>query len=215
MAALVAVFVLGNLLLVTPAFASTASDQRVPAGANVCWPFWPFCWKTPTPTPTPGSTPTPGQPGTPGPKPTGTPRPGSTPTPTPTPTGPAIHLSAASSFTMMATQIVGTNAHLNLLADPSHPILTFSSVTIQGLKITHLSFTLTASGTATGSGVAIKTSVFKEFVSGLVSFTNKADLLILLAGGTVHSLTMKNVSLQIDRYVDMQSFAVQGLSLSL
>lgn len=116
---------------------------------------------------------------------------------------------------MTATQIVGTNAHLNTLADPSHPILTFSSVTIQGLKITHLSFILTVSGTATGSGVAIKTSVFKEFVSGLVSFTNKADLVILLAGGTVPRLTMKNVSLQVDRYVDMQSFTAQGLSLSL
>lgn len=211
LAALIAAFILGNVLLVTPAFAST-DGQRVPAGPHICWPFWPFCWNTPTPTPTPTSsatpTPTPGHTGTPGPRPTGTPR------ATPTPIGPPIHLAAANSFTMTATQIVGTNAHLNLAPDPLHPVLTFASVTIQGMKITHLTFVLSASGTVTGSGVAIKTSVFKEFISALVSFTNKADLLILLAGGTVRTLTMRNVSLQVDRYIDMQSLTIEGLHLT-
>ncbi len=211
LAALIAAFILGNVLLVSPAFAS-ANGQPAPAGTHVCWPFWPFCWKTPTPTPTPTHTPTPGQTPTPGPHPTGTP--GTKPTPTPTPTGPAIHLSAATSFTMTATQIVGTNAHLSLAPDPLHPVLTFASVTIQGMKITHLSFVLSASGTVTGSGVAIKTSVFKEFVSALVSFTNKADLLILLAGGTVRTLTMRNVSLQVDRFIEMQSITIVGLHLT-
>src|SRR5690348_7930793 len=93
MAALVAVFVLGNMLLVSPAVASTARNQRVPAVTNVCGPVLPLCWKTPTPTPTPTGTPTPGETGTTGPRPADTPRRGSTPTPTPTPTGPAIHLS--------------------------------------------------------------------------------------------------------------------------
>lgn len=221
-AILVAVFILGNILIVTPAFASTSS-QQAPAGAQTCWPFWPFCWNTPTPTPTDTSTPTPAPTGTstptpggtPNPHPTGTPRPGSTPTPASTPTtGPPIHLAASTSFTMTSPQIIGTDAHLSLAPDPSHPVLTFTSVTIQGMKITHLSFTLSAGGTATGTGVAIKTSVFQEFVSALVSFTNKADLLILLAGGTVHTLKMKNVSLQIDRYIDMQSLTINGLHLT-
>ena len=211
LAALIAAFILGNVLLVTPAFAST-NGQHAPAGPHICWPFWPFCWNTPTPTPTPtGSatpTPTPGHTGTPGPRPTGTPQ------ATPTPIGPPIHLAAATSFTMTATQIVGTDAHLSLAPDPLHPVLTFASVTIQGMKITHLTFVLSASGTVTGSGVAIKTSVFKEFVSALVSFTNKADLLILLAGGTVHTLTMRNVSLQVDRSIDMQSLTIVGLHLT-
>jgi hypothetical protein len=223
LAALIAAFILGNLVLVSPAFAST-DGQHAPAGAQICWPFWPFCWKTPTPTPTPTSTPTPtptpGHTGTPGPRPTGTPSgtpsatPSATPSPTPSPTGPPIHLAAATSFTMTATQIVGTNAHLSLAPDPLHPVLTFASVTIQGMKITHLSFVLSASGTVTGSGVAIKTSVFQEFVSALVSFTDKADLLVLLAGGTVPTLTMRNVSLQIDRYIDMQSLTIVGLHLT-
>ena len=116
---------------------------------------------------------------------------------------------------MTATQIVGTDAHLSLAPDPLHPVLTFASVTIQGMKITHLSFVLSASGTVTGSGVAIKTSVFREFITALVSFTNKADLVVLLAGGTIHSLTMRNVSLQVDRFIEMQSITIQGLHLTL
>lgn len=207
LAVLIAAFILGNILLVTPAFAS-ADGQRTPAGPHTCWPIWPLCWPTPTPTPGSTSTPTPGPTATPDPRPTGTPQ------ATSTPTRPPIHLAATTSFTMSAVQIVGTNARLNLASDPRHPILTFASVTIQGLRITHLSFVLSASGTATGSGVAIKTSVFQELVSALVSFTNKADLLILLAGGTVHTLTMRHVSLQIDRYIDMQALTIQGLHLT-
>jgi hypothetical protein len=212
-AVLVAAFILGNLLLVSPAFAS-ATGQQAPAGAHTCWPFWPFCWNTPTPTPTggPSATPTPGKTGTPNPHPTGTPGPGSTPTPTPTP--PAIHLSATSSFTMSATKIVATDAHLSILPDISHPVLTFASATIEGMKVTHLSLVFSASGTVYGTGIAIKTSVFQEFVSALISFTDKADLLILLAGGTVHTLTMTNVSLQVDRYVDAQSMTINGLHIT-
>lgn len=207
LAALIAAFILGNILLVTPAFAN-ADSQLVPTGPQVCWPIWPLCWQTPTPTPGGIPTPTPDRTTTPGPRPTDTPQATATPTRAP------IHLAAANSFTMTATQIVGTNAHLSLAPDARHPMLTFASVTIQGLKITHFSFILSASGTVIGSGVTIKTSVFQEFVSALVSFTNKADLLILLAGGTVHTLTMRNVSLQIDRFIDMQALTIQGLHLT-
>ena len=219
-AALIALFILGNTLLVTPAFASPIG-QRTPAGAHTCWPFWPFCWGTPTPTPTPApgstptatpgktSTPTPGKTGTP--NPTGTPQPGSTPKPTPT-LPPAGHLSDATTFTMKATQLVGTNAHLSL-ADPAFPVLTFSAVTIQGMEIVHLSVTLSASGTVTGTGLAIKTSLL-AFASTAGSFTNPADLLILLAGGTVPTLTLRNVSLQVDHFVTAQSLTLNLLHVT-
>ncbi|HEY1354563.1 MAG TPA: hypothetical protein VGF67_33545, partial [Ktedonobacteraceae bacterium] len=90
LAALLTAFILGNILLVTPAFASPDS-QRTPAGPQVCWPIWPLCWQTPTPTPGGNPTPTPGQTGTPGPHPTGTPQ------ATATPTGAPIHLAATTS----------------------------------------------------------------------------------------------------------------------
>lgn len=83
------------------------------------------------------------------------------------------------------------------------------------MKITHLSLTLSVTGTVTGSGVAIKTSIFQEITSALGSFTNKADLLILALGGTVHTLTMTNVTLQIDRYIDAQSLTINGLHLGI
>ena len=90
-------------------------------------------------------------------------------------------------------------------------MLSFASVSIDGMQLTHLSVTLRATGVVTGSGVAIKTSVFKDLVTALGSFTNKADLLLLLAGLTVKTLTMKHVTLQIDRYISMQSLTVNGL----
>lgn len=212
-AALVAVFILCNVFMVTvtPVFASAGSSQA-PAGAMLCLPIISPC--TPTPTPTRTGTPTATPTGSPTPGPTGTPTGSPTPGPTGTPIPPPMHLADSSSFTLTATQIVGTDAHLSFLPDPSHPVLTFSSVTITGLKITHLSFTISATGTATGTGVSIKTSLFQELMSALGSFTNPADLLILTAGGTVHTLTMKNVSLQIDRYIDAQSFTINGLHLS-
>lgn len=217
---LIVASILGNILLVTPTFAR-ANGQHTPARSDTGWTIWSLYLLTPTPTPvgtftptpTPVSTftptPTPTPVDTPGPHATGTPQ----VTPTPTPTKPPIRLAAATSFTIMATQIVGTDAHLSL-ADPAFPVLTFVSVTIQGMKISHLSLTFSASGIVTGRGVAIKTSVFREFVSALASFTDQADLLILLAGGTVHTLTMRNVSLQIDRYINMQSITIQGLQQS-
>lgn len=115
---------------------------------------------------------------------------------------------------MKATRIVATNARLSLLPDPLHPVLTFTSATITGLTITHYSFTLSATGLASATGVSIKTSLFQDILTALGSFTDKADLIILATGGTVQTLTMTNVSLQIDRYVDAQSFTVSGLHLS-
>jgi hypothetical protein len=124
-------------------------------------------------------------------------------------------LSASGSFTLTATKIVGTNAHLDLLPDLLYPVLTFSSVTIEGLKITHLSLTLSAAGTVTGTGAAIKTSLFQELVSALGSFANPADLITLTLGGTVPTLVMNNVSLQVDRYMDLQSGTLPALSVQL
>jgi len=104
---------------------------------------------------------------------------------------------------------------LSLLPDPSHPVLTMATVTITGLKITHLSLTLVANGTVTGSGAAIKTSLFTEISSALGSFANKADLLILAVGGTVPRLVMNNVSLQVDRYMTMNSSDLSNLMVQI
>jgi hypothetical protein len=167
---------------------------------------------TATPSPTPGSVSTP----IPGPTATRTPLPGATPTPDPseTPVANPPTLAAATSFTLAATSIVGTNAHLDLLPDLLYPVLSFSAVTIEGMTLTHLSLRLSATGTITGSSVSIKTSVFQDLVTALSSFTNKADLLVLVAGGTVGTLTMKNVSLQVDRYVNIENTTMIGLSIS-
>lgn len=187
---------------------------------------------TPTPTPSPTTAPSPTPTATPKPSPTATPKPSPTPglsptpqasatptptvtataTPTPTP-GTPKQLAASSSFTLTATEIIGTNAHLELLPDPLHPVLTFTAVSISGMKLVHLGLTITASGTVTGSGVAIRTSIFQDLITALGSFTNKADLITLVLGGTVPTLVMNNVSLQVDRSITMNSTNLPGFYL--
>jgi len=227
LALLVAAFTLYNFIVVFPAAASTAQQipSMSPAQSSFCIPIpiiHPCSTPTPPPcvpvpiihpcnTPTPTSVPT----GTPQPTPAGTPSPtpegtGTPTAPTPTPTVP--QLSASGSFTLTATKIVGTNAHLDE-TDLLHPVLTFSAVTIQGMKLTSLSLSLSAAGSVSGTGVSIKTSVFHELTTALGSFTNKADLLLLLAGQTVKTLTMTNVTLQVDRYIEMQTLTVNGLTV--
>lgn len=225
-ALLVGVFTLCNFIFLFPVYAS-GTPQQAPAGgitSSFCIPIpliFPCKSPTPTPTPTkcipiplihpcksptPAETSTPEGTGTPGA--TGTPGQGPSPTPSTTPTQP--QLSLAGSFTLTASEIVGTDAHLDI-TDVLHPVLTFSAVTIQGMRLTHLSITLSATGTVSGSGVAIKTSVFHDLVTALSSFTDKADLLKLLVGATVKTLVMENVTLQIDRYIQMGSLTVNGL----
>lgn len=229
---LVAAFLLSNFVLIFPVFASSTQQQTQASGdsANVCIPI-PFIHRCPSPTPKPcvpipiihpcpsptpdptqvsTSTPGPGQTSTPNPGQTGTPAPGSSATPTPTPKLPA--LADDGPFTLIATRIVGTNAHLNL-SDLGHPIFSFSAVTIQGLKLTSASMSLSASGVVSGTGVFIKTSIGDETATALVSFANKADLLILIAGGTVPTLVMTNVTLHVDRYIQMQTITLNGLSV--
>lgn len=215
-ALLVAVFTLCNFLFLLPVYASSSQQQTqtsstVGLSSSFCIPI-PiiFPCKSPTPTPTPtkcipipiihpckSPTPTPSRPGSPTPAATGT------------VTKPP-QLSVSGSFTLTATEIIGTNAHLDI-TDILHPVLTFSAVTIEGMKLTHLSMTLSATGSVSGSGVAIKTSVFKDLVTALSSFTDKADLLKLLVGATVKTLIMKHVTLQVDRYIQMQTLTVNGL----
>lgn len=217
-ALLVAVFTLCNFLFLLPVYAASSQQQAqtsstVGLSSAFCIPI-PiiFPCKSPTPTPTPTKCiPIPIIHPCKSPTPTSTPSRRGTPTPTPTgtPTKPP-QLSVSGSFTFTASEIVGTNAHLDI-SDVLHPVLSFSSVTIEGMKLTHLSMTLSATGSVSGSGVAIKTSVFKDLVTALSSFTDKADLLKLLVGATVKTLTMKNVKLQIDRYIQMQSLTVNGL----
>lgn len=223
-ALLVAGFMLCNFIFLFPAYASSVPQQSPQAqsagegSSAFCIPI-PIIHpcKSPTPTPTPHcivipiihpcASPTPTLSVTP----TKTPGHAGSPTPTPSGTpGKTPQLSLSGSFTLTATDIVGTDAHLDI-TDILHPVLSFSSVTIEGMKLTHLSITLSATGMVSGTGVAIKTSVFKDLVTALSSFTNKADLLLLLAGVTVKTLTMKNVTLQVDRYIQMQTLTVNGL----
>ena len=191
-------FILCNLVLVTPVFAS-ASGQQTPKNPSWCIPI-PFILPCPTPTPT----------GSPTATPTGTVTPGASPTGTGTPTPKVPHLSDSTSYTLQATQIIGINARLDQ-SDFLHPVLIFESSTIQNLKITHLAFSLGASGTVTTSLTKIKTSLFHQIVTALGSFANKADLLILAAGGTVPKLVMNNVSLQVDRFIDLGTITLPGL----
>lgn len=220
-AALGMILVLSNACLLLPAYAASAAWPEQPAAgqaATFCLPI-PIIHpcKSPTPGPTQSPTPTATVSATPAATSTrtpGGPTPPSTLTATPTstpPTGPQVALKGA--FTLTATEIVGTNAHLDL-ADVLHPVLSFSAVSIEGLKVTHQALTLSATGNVSGSGVAIKTSAFQDLVTALGSFTDKADLLLLLAGVTVKRLTMKNVSLQVDRSIQMQSLTLNGLAVS-
>ncbi|HEU5374490.1 MAG TPA: hypothetical protein VFV38_03540 [Ktedonobacteraceae bacterium] len=216
-AALLVAFLLCNAIWVTPAFASVSGPQA----SGVLAPSWCFpiihpCKPTPTVTPTGTPTPTPTRTPTPAPSPTVTPSPNPTATPSPgptatvTPTPPPIHLSASNSFTMAATRIVGKNVRLDQ-TDFLHPVLIFETATIEGLRITSAGLSLSASGTVTSSNVAIKTLVFQQLITALGSFTDKADLLILIAGGTVPTLLMTNVSLQVDRFIHLGTITLPGL----
>ncbi|HKD77079.1 MAG TPA: hypothetical protein VKB76_16355, partial [Ktedonobacterales bacterium] len=114
-------------------------------------------------------------------------------------------LAVSGTFTLLASNIVGTNAHLSLLPNPLQPVLSFSSSTIQNLEIadpinSRLTMVFTATQAQT-TAVSIQASVFSDLVTALGSFTDKADLLILLAGGIVKQLQMVNVRLTIDRYL--------------
>lgn len=199
-AILVAALLVCNFLLLFPAYVTSSPQQNMTTSfsrdsSDFCIPI-PiiFPCKSPTSRVTPTATR-----GTPGVTPTKS----ATATPTRLP-----QFAVNGAFTLTATLIVAHNAHLDT-SDFLHPVLSFSSTTIQGLKITSLAITLSASGVVTGSGVAIKTSVFRDLVTALSSFTNKADLLLLLAGVTVKTLTMKNVRLDVDRYIHMQSNTVK------
>jgi hypothetical protein len=126
---------------------------------------------------------------------------------------------ASSVLILQATEIDGIDAHLSLLPNPIYPTLNFTSNIIYGMRLSqslsNLTLTLSASGVAVGNGVTIKTSVLSDLTTALGSFTDKADLLTLIAGGTVKHLVMKNVTLKIDRYLLLNSLDAQGLQLSL
>ena len=123
-------------------------------------------------------------------------------------------------FTLTATSIIGQDARLMLLPSPLEPTLVFSSSTISGLSISHpltsnTTLVISATGTVTATGVAIKTSVVNDLKTSLSSSVNPADLLILLAGGTVHTLVMKNVNLKIDRFIQSQTQDLAGFHLAV
>ncbi len=121
-------------------------------------------------------------------------------------------------YTLTATEIIGQNAHLALLPNLLEPVLSFSSSTIYGLSISHpltsnTELVISASGTVTATGVSIKTSTVNQLkASGSIP---PADLAILLLGGTVSNLDMKNVNLQIDTYIQSQTQNLQGFQLKI
>jgi len=122
-------------------------------------------------------------------------------------------------YELEAVEIDGTDARLKLLPDPLHPVFTFSSTTIQGMRLTHplagLTLTISATGAVSTTDVAIKTSVLSDAQTALESFTNKLDLLTLIAGGTVKNIVMKNVKLKVDRYITLGTMNAPGFGLSV
>ena len=121
-------------------------------------------------------------------------------------------------FTLTATEIIGQNAHLALLPNLLEPVLSFSSSTIYGFSLSHpltsnTQLVISASGTVTATGVSIKTSTVNQLkASGSIP---PADLAILLVGGTVSNLDMKNVNLQVDTYIQSQTQNLQGFQLKI
>lgn len=126
---------------------------------------------------------------------------------------------ASGDYTLTATQIVGTDAHLSLLPDPIHPTFTFTTTTISGFGLSHpfsgTDVLLSADGPVSATGVAIKTSVFQDIGTALKSFANKADLLVLAAGGTVKNLVMTNVTLIIDSSLMTDTFSANSFHLAI
>src|SRR5258708_1152927 len=128
-------------------------------------------------------------------------------------------LVASGDYILKATEIIGTDAHMNKFPDPSHPTLTFTATTITGFSLSHsfygMTLVLTSDGMVTATGVAIKTGLFKDINTGLQSFANKADLVVLAVGGTVKRLVMKNVTLMVDRFIDAATFVITSFHLVL
>jgi hypothetical protein len=120
-------------------------------------------------------------------------------------------------YTLRATEIIGTNAHLKLLPNLLHPSLTFTATTIYGFSLSHAFYgetlVISSGGVVTSGGTTIKTSVLSDIVTGLQSFANKADLLILAAGGTVRTLIMKNVTLTVDESLSLVSIDIPDFQL--
>jgi hypothetical protein len=133
--------------------------------------------------------------------------------------GIAGELVASGDYILKATEIIGTDAHMNKFPDPSHPTLTFTATTITGFSLSHsfygMTLVLTSDGMVTATGVAIKTGLFKDINTGLQSFANKADLVVLAVGGTVKRLVMKNVTLMVDRFIDAATFVITSFHLVL
>src|SRR5260370_6309769 len=103
-------------------------------------------------------------------------------------------LVASGDYILKATEIIGTDAHMNKFPDPSHPTLTFTATTITGFSLSHsfygMTLMLTSDGMVTATGVANKTGLFEDIKTGLQSFANKADLVVLAACRTLKKIVM-------------------------
>ena len=121
-------------------------------------------------------------------------------------------------FYLMATEIDGTNAHLNVATS----VLTMESSTIYGLKITHpitsnLTMVITSGSTApaTSTGVAIKTSLPNFIAASLPPSMNPIVAAELLAGLTVSNVTIKNENLKIDNYLNSTTISIPDAQISI
>ncbi|MCL6632932.1 MAG: hypothetical protein K6T63_09885 [Alicyclobacillus herbarius] len=107
-------------------------------------------------------------------------------------------------FYLDANEVECDNAQLhNPLS--STPELTCTEISITGMTLTY-PFTsghkmvMQSPGPVTGSDVKIDSPLLTDVTVGLENFTNKADLLVLAAGGTVKHLELKNVhNMKINR----------------
>ena len=124
-------------------------------------------------------------------------------------------------FFLTATEIDGTNAHLNT-SNLGHPILTMESSTIFGLKITHpitsnLTMVITSGSTtpATSTGVAIKTSLGDFLAGSPPSSISPIVLTELVAGITVSSVTIKNENLTIDTYLNSTTISIPDAQITI
>jgi hypothetical protein len=88
-----------------------------------------------------------------------------------------------------------------------------------GFSLSHpfygVNLVLSSNGSVSATGVAIKTGLFQDVNTGLKSFANKADLLILAAGGTVPRLVMKNVTLKVDTSIYANTFTVTSFKMAV
>jgi hypothetical protein len=127
-------------------------------------------------------------------------------------------------FFLMATEIDGTNAHLDDTNQGTlaYPVLTMESSTIYGLKITHpitsnLTMVISSGSTApaTSTGVAIRTFLGDLIADSPPSSISPVVLAELALGQTVSSVTIKNENLKVDNYLNSTTISIPDAQITI